>query len=97
MVLKRTDWYWQLKFTAAAVGVNLLVAHDCLYVTKILYRPEMLCAASSPMAEVTDGGLKFLNVLIWQCKCLDMMSSAGILLVGEPGWLVLVKSSVFWG
>ena len=31
--------------------------------------PEMFCAVSSPMAEVTEIGLKFLVGLIAKCKC----------------------------
>ena len=34
--------------------------------------PEMLCDASSPMAEVTDGGLMFLVGLMAKCNYLEV-------------------------
>ena len=46
---------------------------------KGLNKHEMLCAASFPIPELTDGGLKF----CWAA------------LLERPGWLVLVEPSVF--
>ena len=39
--------------------VNLLVAHHRLKILKKLESSDMLCWLSSPVAEVTDGGLKY--------------------------------------
>ena len=51
---------------------------------KKLDRLKILCAASRTMAEAIDGGVKVLIWLIW--KVTVMMSLAGLVLTGEPGW-----------
>ena len=43
---------------------------------KKLDRSEILCAYSSPIAEATDGGLKFFVELIAKSNCFVLMSLA---------------------
>ena len=64
-------WWWEEdRLTVVAAARLLCMVVVCrsssdFMLPKSLDRPEMLCAASSPMAEVTDVGLKLLVGLIW--------------------------------
>ena len=57
-------WCKQLKC------IHQLVANDCI-LPKRLEKPEMLCELSSPVTDVTDGGLKVLVRLMVKCSCLE--------------------------